>query len=803
MRRINGKYMKVGIVTINGNENYGNVLQNYAVQEVLKEVGAEAETILNRTQYGHCTDSGEKINKLTPSYIKKYVTSQLNYKYNIKNSNQGLLKAVRFYRAHKDEIEKVKEKRRENFIAFKDEYIVHAEEVLDINKKWTSQQVDKYSYFVSGSDQVWNPIYPSTSSINFLQFAPKEKRITISPSFGINKIPKELQNDYGKWIASIPYLSVREEQGAKIIKELSGKRAKVLCDPTMAVPQNKWIEIEKKPEFLKNFNYILTYFLGDKNKEYELFINKIAKEEQLEIINLFDIADIRAYATSPQEFLYLIHHAKLVCTDSFHGAVFSIMMNTSFITFARNEMGDSMESRMQTLLSTFGLENRDYRKVNSEDVFKVDFTHISHILQVRREEMLSFLREAMNKKVQKESVANDVEIEYLIYDSKDKCCGCSACAMACPKQCITMVADKEGFLYPQIDQELCIHCNKCQQVCPVRKEENNINDNVSCYAAYSLKEDIRKKSSSGGVFSELAQEVILTGGVVYGVGFSKEFKVEHKSACSEKQLENLRGSKYVQSEMGSTYREIKEKLNQGIFVYFSGTPCQVKGLHTYLNKEYDNLITQDIICHGAPSPLVWEKYIDKYSELQEVKFRDKRFGWHYFSMYIKSKKGTYRKRLDEDFYERLFLDNTTLRPICYDCPVKRSGGGADITLADCWGSDKLCKEIQDTDRGLSLVLIHTKQGKCLWEKLIEKQCIATERLAAEKALSSQSALIESAPCNPRRKVFFESLQKSGFAKLEKSWYGDSVIRRIKRKEIYYKTKLLFMIKVKDKMGKNK
>lgn len=151
----------------------------------------------------------------------------------------------------------------------------------------------------------------------------------------------------------------------------------------------------------------------------------------------------------------------------------------------------------------------------------------------------------------------------------------------------------------------------------------------------------------------------------------------------------------------------------------------------------------------------------------------------------------------------IFLDNTTLRPICYDCPVKRSGSGADITLADCWGSDKLCKEIQDTDRGLSLVLIHTKQGKYLWKKLIENQCIRTERLAAEKALSSQSALIESAPCNPRRKVFFESLQKSGFAKLEKSWYGDSVIRRIKRKEIYYKTKLLFMIKVKDKMGKNK
>lgn len=789
--------MKIGIVTINGNENYGNVLQNYAVQEVLKKVGAEAETIQNVTQYGHWKKE-KKVNKLTLSYVKKYVINQLNYRYNIKNSNQGLIHVIRFYKQHKDEIKEIKERRTKNFIKFKDEYIIHSQYVLDINKAWKSEQIDEYSYFVSGSDQVWNPVYPSTSSINFLQFAPKEKRIALSPSFGINRIPEELKSDYAKWLEGIPYLSVREEQGKKIITELCGKSAKVLCDPTMALTQEEWLKLERKPQYLADKKYLLTYFLGDKNSEYDKYIKKISTREKLEIINLFDVTDLSAYATSPQEFLYLINHADLVCTDSFHGAVFSIIMNTNFITFSRKESGETMGSRMKTLLSTFGFENRDYRRVNSEDIFKIDFTYATRILQVRREEMFSFLKNAMNGKVQKGSIFKDIKRQQVIYSSKDKCCGCSACTMACPKQCITMVADEEGFLYPQINQELCIHCNKCLQVCPVTKGGTNVSDDTHCYAAYSLNEDIRKISSSGGIFSELARDVISAGGLVYGAGFSKEFKVEHKSACSEKELECLRGSKYVQSEMGSTYREIKEQLEQEKLVYFSGTPCQVKGLYTYLNKEYDNLITQDIICHGVPSPLVWAKYIEKYSELQEVKFRDKKFGWHYFSMYIKSKIGIYRKRLDEDFYERLFLDNTILRPICYDCPVKRGGKVGDITLADCWGADRLCEEIKDTDKGLSLVFINTKKGKYLWEKLMKKQCVKTEKLLTEKAMDSQSALIKSAPCNPRRRVFFESLQKVEFAKLEKAWYGESMILRIRRKEIYYKTKLLFMIKNKRK-----
>ncbi|WP_461811556.1 polysaccharide pyruvyl transferase family protein, partial [Faecalimonas sp.] len=677
---------------------------------------------------------------------------------------------------------------------FKDEYIVHSKYVLDINKNWSPEQVDEYSYFVSGSDQVWNPIYPSTSSINFLQFAPKEKRIAVSPSFGINKIPKELQDEYAKWLESIPYLSVREEQGKKIIKELCGKKAKVLCDPTMALSKSKWTTIEKKPTFLENSKYILTYFLGDKNKEYDKFIKAIAQKEDLEIINLFDVTDLRVYATSPQEFLYLIHHASLVCTDSFHGAVFSIIMNSNFITFSRKETGNSMESRMHTLLSVFGLENRDYRKIDNSRIFDMDFSHTYAILESRREEMLDFLRTVMGERKMVKKNTDGETGHKSIFDSKEKCCGCSACTMVCPKQCITMEEDDEGFLYPQINYSLCIHCNKCQQVCPVRKKEIVKDDAVKCYAAYSTQKNTRMRSSSGGIFTELARQVFSISGVVYGAGFTENFEVEHQNAYSEMELSNLRGSKYVQSSMRNVYREIQEKLDKGIIVYFSGTPCQVKGLYSYLDKRYNNLITQDIICHGVPSPLVWKKYISEYSGLQEVSFRDKKFGWHYFSMYIKSKKETYRKRLDEDFYVRLFLDNTILRPICYDCPIKQNGSNADITLADCWESDKLCKEIKDTDKGLSLVLVHTEQGKKLWKEVVENHSVKSEELPTDKALMSQSALRKSAPCNPKRDMFFKQLEQVGFWQLKKFWYRDSVMRRLKKKEIYIKTKVLFWIK---------
>lgn len=382
-----------------------------------------------------------------------------------------------------------------------------------------------------------------------------------------------------------------------------------------------------------------------------------------------------------------------------------------------------------------------------------------------------------------------------VYEEKNKCCGCSACAMACPKQCIKMQPDEEGFLYPQIDTELCVNCSLCKKVCPVLKK-SELENNPDCFIAFSKNQNIRENSSSGGMFTELAKNQIEQGALVYGAGFDENFGVVHKVASSEKHLEELRGSKYVQSRMNDKYREIKEKLDKGDFVYFSGTPCQVAGLYSYLGNRPEKLITQDFICHGVPSPLVWKKYLNTFGNVEKVEFRNKKYGWHYFALHIKSDRKNYYKRLDEDFYLKLFLDNTILRPICHDCPIKKQGSSADITLADCWSLAHMTDMIKDTDEGVSLVIVNTLQGKACMEALKEKGSIFAVKVDSQKALSSQSALKKSAPCNSKRTLFFEQFEKRDFSTLMNEWFRISLKEKLRIKYVYLKTKIRFALKVK-------
>ncbi len=783
---------KVGIVTLNS-ENYGNVLQNYAVQEVIDQLGFSAETIKNTTRFGRFLSNDEKVNKLTPKYIKTYILNQLNYRYNIKNSGKGILKTLLFCKKNKKELSTAKKMRKEAFANFTDSFIVWSKDLLDINKSFFNEQIGrKYDFFVAGSDQVWNPTYPSTSSINFLQFAPKEKRVCFSPSFGIYEIPEILKPDYSKWLGEIPFLSVREEKGKSIIKELTGRDAAVLCDPTMCITKEKWLDIAQKPNFDTDKPYILTYFLGDRTKTYDKYIEKIARDNNLAIINLFDVLDLEHYAISPQELIYLINNAKLVCTDSFHGTVFSIIMHTNFVTFSRNENGKSMHSRIDTLLSTFGLQERNYNNLSLENIFKTDFSDVDSVLASKRKEAFDFLKKAFVAEREKQP-ENSVKLTVL--DIKDNCCGCSTCVSVCPVNCITMLNDDEGFDYPRIDRSLCIDCKKCEWVCPAinnNAPKNNVGE--KCYVAYNTDSVIRKNSSSGGVFYHIANKVIDDGGIVFGAAMIERV-VKHTYAQTKQELIKFMGSKYVQSDIGDCYKLAKQFLENGKKVLFSGTPCQIKGLYASLGKkEYSNLITQDIICHGVPSPKVWDSYISYKSNAEnvDVSFRDKRYGWHYFSMRIRGKRGTYRKTLNDDFYLKLFLDNTILRPSCYDCEAKKQGSSADITLADCWKPKSVCGDIKDNDKGLSLVLVNSKTGNDFWNKTIQEGLFFKE-VEPTKALASQTAISESAPCNSKRAMFFDAINKVDMKFLYKNWYKKSSIRTVKQKIIYYKTKIKMLI----------
>ena len=783
--------MKTGIITLSGSNNYGNVLQNYAVQEILNSLGCESETIHNVTAYGHY-NKNEKVAKLTPSYIKLYIKNQLNYRFNIKNTGDGLFRQILFYKNNKELIEKIKKNRTDNFKKFCSSNIKYSKIKIDINNI-NFDEIAKFDLFVSGSDQVWNPTYPEVSMINFLNFAPEYKRLTFSPSFGVSEIPAYLKEDYAQWLSGIPYLSVREEQGKNIISDLTGRDSKVLLDPTLILPKEKWEAIEIKPDNIdEKEEYIFTYYLGDRTKEYKRFVENIALKNDLRVINLFDINDLENYAASPENFVYLIHHAKLICTDSFHGAAFSIIFHKNFITFPRVESGRSMGSRITTLLSKFHLETRDYRKVNENEIFAANHCQTQSIVDLERDTACNFLKSGIDY-----ARKNAVECK-TPYLGDNGCCGCSACENACPMNCITLEYDKEGFKYPVVDYDKCIHCNKCFKVCPVENIDfDSYPSKEKAYAAYSLNKETRQNSSSGGIFKEIASHIINQGGVVFAVGFDENHRVVNKYSETIDDLNNLLGSKYVQSDMNNTYTRVKEFLNAGRLVYFSGTPCQVEGLKKYLNsKDYPNLVTQNIICHGVPSPKLWQDYISylNIDNISKISFRDKTYGWHYFSMRIQSDKKNYCKRLDEDTWLRLFLENINLRPICYECPFKNDHVFADFTLADCWGSDRLVKGIPDTDEGISLTFVKSEKAENIWNDIISNNKIKAENIDLSKAKKSQSAIYNSVNKNPKRAIFFEIYAKYGIEELCKVFFKERYDRVLRRKIIFIKTKIYKLIR---------
>lgn len=348
---------------------------------------------------------------------------------------------------------------------------------------------------------------------------------------------------------------------------------------------------------------------------------------------------------------------------------------------------------------------------------------------------------------------------------KSMCVGCYACYSCCPQQCISMVKDGEGFRYPSIDHAKCINCNKCETVCPVIHRAPAQDFSKLAFAAYSKDEAIRSKSSSGGVFSVLGQAVINQGGVVFGAAFDSSFQVHHLRIESVDEIKLLRGSKYVQSRIEDTYKEVKETLKTGQKVYFSGTPCQVDGLKNYLGKEYDHLMTQDVICHGVSSPMVWEKYLnyvrDKiHSEITQVAFRDKTLGWKKYAVKIEGANGTVEKSTFlENEMMKAYLRNVCLRPSCYECPSKGLKRSSDLTLADFWSVNDYLKGVDD-DQGMDLVICHSEKGAKFWEEVAPSLvCYQVDMRAASENFSMNHA----SKCPKYRDDFMQSLDTRTFA----------------------------------------
>ena len=366
-----------------------------------------------------------------------------------------------------------------------------------------------------------------------------------------------------------------------------------------------------------------------------------------------------------------------------------------------------------------------------------------------------------------------------IFD-KDRCCGCTACIFVCPTNALELVEDIEGFFYPKLKKELCINCGKCKNVCAFNKNKK-VDRQPLVFAARYKEREILSFSQSGGAFVALSNAILEEEGIVYGCILDEKFNAIHTSADNKKQRDMMRGSKYVQSNLKNTFKEIKEILSNNEKIMFVGTPCQVSGLREYIGEQ-ENIIYVDLLCHGVPSPKIWREHLEflkqksgkfqKKKEIKEIVFRDKlKHRWEESIIRLKIEKKEYFDRL----FSGLFYSNYTLRPACYNCPYKKDNLRGDITIADFWGIDKILPDFYDK-KGTSLVLVHNERGKKLFNNA--KKYLDYRQVYNQDWMNFQMKEAATKPNN--REQFWEDFQIRGYNYILKKYMKNTIWGNFKR-----------------------
>ena len=373
-------------------------------------------------------------------------------------------------------------------------------------------------------------------------------------------------------------------------------------------------------------------------------------------------------------------------------------------------------------------------------------------------------------------------------DNKSNCCGCTACESVCAHNAITMHPDALGFLYPVVDTGKCVECGLCEKACQFNSEYRRY-DNYNQPSVYALRHKEQEqlmRSQSGGAFFGIAKHILDNGGIIYGAAFNDGWRVTHHKATNPKELEKLRMSKYVQSDVRGIFKQVKEELRQGNTVLFSGTACQIAGLKASIpSRLHQNLICVDIICHGVPSPKVWEDYINyletRYkSKIVKACFRDKRFGWHGAKETFKFANG---KEIARYTNNMLYFTGKSMRESCANCKFTNLKRVGDITIGDFWGIPKDSPYEKD-NKGLSLALVNSDKGKQLFESIKENYIVEPSNTTD----CLQPQLQYPSRISPLHDNFVKDYSKHGFLYVAKK-YGD-ISLKFKIKEIYNRTRTL-------------
>lgn len=755
---------RIGIITIQGN-NYGATLQAVALNHFLNSKGYVAENLdyndLNRVR-NSLSAKQRIVNDLWTKVFLRFV---------------------------------IGDKKNAQFESFRKENIKFSV------GRWRSKESllnnpPKYDVYMSGSDQIWNPDVMRDDYNYLLAFAPEgANKVAYASSFGKSKLPENKKDIYEKYLKEFDSIAVREKSGKAIVNELLGYEPTQVVDPTLLLDKTEWAKITKFRE--NSEKYVLCYYMpGDKTvtNAIKKISNDLAKKNGLKVVNLglkeyykfVPGMDCRVDA-GPADFVNLFMGAEYVVTNSFHGTAFSTNFGKKVYVPINKDLDGTKARhiRMVDYLKIIGMES-SVIPVGADGVIpdisaiQFDYDTVNANIQEMRKASVEYLVNALDNAKTPVSVRNDGMV---LFDNKNECCGCTACANACPCNAITMVEDEEGFKYPEINQDLCVECGKCKAVCQIHslKVEKEIEPVV--YAAQNADDETRAKSTSGGMFSVFANKVLEEKGVIYGVRYTDDFTVVHDRAETLEEYAKFRGSKYVQSDLSDCFTQIKNDLKNGRKVLFTGTPCQIAGLKTFLGDKAnsDQIVLCEIICHGAPSPKLFKDHIkllesERGSKVVDYKNRSKVAGWHGHNehVFFENGKNEYKTKLSQ-LHKDMFYAHLTIRPACYACKHTGFPRSADISIADYWGIENFMPDFDD-NKGTSMLVLNTQKAVDLYND-VKENLVCRESNLKDAFFDNHK---KPAKMNVNRDNFWRDYQKNGYLFVAQKYSQYTTVGRIKR-----------------------
>lgn len=673
---------KLGILTFHTACNYGAVLQAYAMKEICEELGYEVYFI----RYSGY-DQSRRI-----GVIESFIKAQ--------NKKKALVNSIRCLLSYRGD-----KKRFNEFKRFRKEYFKET----DLCK--TIEDIKKLDFdvYISGSDQIWN--YRITGNKfdkgYFLDFDSNAKKIIYAASSQDIPFPKEKEQEFINLLKHTKaIISIRESGLKEYSSKLTGINYPMVLDPVLL--GGRRILDKLCSNYTEKSKYILIYQI-DSNPKSDISVKSLEKKFNYKVYTMTvpRLGSIhgRKGKLGVEDFLSLLKGAEFLVTNSFHGVASAILYKKQFFVY---ENGGVM-ARIDSLLNLLNINDRKVCMVNDIDPSKkIDFKCIDRLLESKREESLNFLEKYLK---------NTNTILKVNKKEKKDCCGCNACKNICPVHAISMVEDEQGFSYPEIDEEVCIDCGLCNRTCGFYTHDKV---EIKAYGVKHNDINQRVSSRSGGAFVAFSDWILKNKGAIYGAVVCDNFSVRHIRSLNHNGQMMMKKAKYVQSDTSDTFINVKNDLDNGKYVLYTGTPCQIAGLKKYLltlNVDTKKLYTCDLICHGVPSPLVWKDYVNYVQSkanktISHIEFRDKEFGWdsHCESFTFI---GTEKKYVSKD-YTNLFYKHVMFRPSCYNCKFANTNRVGDITLGDFWGIEKNNEAFND-NKGVSLVLCNTEKGKKLFD----------------------------------------------------------------------------------------